>query len=78
MERCVSSTRLIIDLCQLIGFRCRTQTVKYGCISVDALCRDMLDWETLYISGRTQKPVSSRSSLAPNLSLTHNETKKQT
>ncbi|GAA6013871.1 hypothetical protein JCM11491_000452 [Sporobolomyces phaffii] len=30
---------------------------KYGCISVDALCRDMLDWETLYISGRTQKPV---------------------
>ncbi|GAA5964025.1 hypothetical protein JCM3765_007845 [Sporobolomyces pararoseus] len=33
------------------------KTVKYGCISVDALCRDMLDWETLYISGRTQKPV---------------------
>ncbi|BGP20541.1 hypothetical protein JCM10213_003805 [Rhodosporidiobolus nylandii] len=33
------------------------KTVKYGVISVDALCRDMLDWETLYISGRTQKPV---------------------
>ncbi|GAA5905884.1 hypothetical protein JCM6882_009061 [Rhodosporidiobolus microsporus] len=31
--------------------------LKYGIISVDALCRDMLDWETLYISGRTQKPV---------------------
>ncbi|KAI5477772.1 mitochondrial import protein Mmp37 [Pseudohyphozyma bogoriensis] len=31
--------------------------VKYGTISVEALCRDMLDWETLYISGRTQKPV---------------------
>ncbi|GAA5886395.1 hypothetical protein JCM5296_001894 [Sporobolomyces johnsonii] len=31
--------------------------VKYGVISIDALCRDMLDWETLYISGRTQKPV---------------------
>ncbi|GAA5845181.1 hypothetical protein JCM3766R1_002099 [Sporobolomyces carnicolor] len=33
------------------------KTAKYGCISIDALCRDMLDWETLYISGRTQKPV---------------------
>ncbi|ORY73598.1 mitochondrial matrix Mmp37-domain-containing protein [Leucosporidium creatinivorum] len=33
------------------------KTLKYGTISVDALCRDMLDWETLYISGRTQKPV---------------------
>ncbi|GAA5987745.1 hypothetical protein JCM11641_006515 [Rhodosporidiobolus odoratus] len=31
--------------------------LKYGIVSVDALCRDMLDWETLYISGRTQKPV---------------------
>lgn len=31
--------------------------MKYGCISIDALCRDLLDWETLYISGRTQKPV---------------------
>ncbi|SCZ98381.1 BZ3500_MvSof-1268-A1-R1_Chr3-2g06332 [Microbotryum saponariae] len=34
------------------------QTLKYGVISIDALCRDMLDWETLYVSGRTQKPVS--------------------
>lgn len=33
------------------------QTLKYGIISVDALCRDLLEWETLYISGRTQKPV---------------------
>ncbi|KAM0749921.1 Mmp37-domain-containing protein [Meredithblackwellia eburnea MCA 4105] len=33
------------------------KTVKYGCISIDALCRDMLDWDTLYISGRTHKPV---------------------
>ncbi|GAA5882178.1 hypothetical protein JCM3774_005455 [Rhodotorula dairenensis] len=33
------------------------KSLKYGIISVDALCRDLLDWETLYISGRTQKPV---------------------
>ncbi|KAL8279567.1 hypothetical protein RQP46_008129 [Phenoliferia psychrophenolica] len=33
------------------------RTIKYGCISIEALCRDMLDWETLYVSGRTQKPV---------------------
>ena len=39
------------------------QTIKYGCISIEALCRDMLDWETLYVSGRTQKPV--RGSRAP-------------
>ncbi len=40
-----------------LGAQVNGQTIKYGCISIDALCRDMLDWETLYISGRTQKPV---------------------
>jgi len=40
-----------------LGAKVNGQTIKYGCIAIDALCRDMLDWETLYISGRTQKPV---------------------
>ncbi|KDE07295.1 hypothetical protein MVLG_02515 [Microbotryum lychnidis-dioicae p1A1 Lamole] len=40
-----------------VDVQIKGKTLKYGVISIDALCRDMLDWETLYVSGRTQKPV---------------------
>lgn len=31
--------------------------LKYGVVSLDGLCRDLLDWETLYLAGRMQKPI---------------------
>ncbi len=34
------------------------ELVKYGVISVDALCNDLIDWDTLYVSGRMHKPVA--------------------
>lgn len=32
-------------------------TIKYGVVSIDTLCNDLLNWETMYLSGRLHKPV---------------------
>lgn len=32
--------------------------VKYGVVSMEMIERDLRDWETLYLAGRMQKPVS--------------------
>ncbi|PLW37915.1 hypothetical protein PCANC_15158 [Puccinia coronata f. sp. avenae] len=31
--------------------------IKYGVVSIDTLCNDLLDWNTLYLSGRMHKPI---------------------
>ena len=35
----------------------KTQLIKYGIMSEEALIRDLFDWDYLYMSGRLQKPV---------------------
>ncbi|KAG0288029.1 Mitochondrial translocator assembly and maintenance protein 41 [Linnemannia gamsii] len=32
-------------------------TIKYGVVSIDTLCNDLLNWDTMYLSGRLHKPV---------------------
>ena len=31
--------------------------IKYGVVNIDALCRDLTEWDTLYLAGRLHKPV---------------------
>lgn len=33
------------------------QSIKYGVTTVDNLCSDLLQWNTLYLSGRMHKPI---------------------
>ncbi|KZT60106.1 Mmp37-domain-containing protein [Calocera cornea HHB12733] len=33
------------------------EIIKYGVISMDTLCQDLLEWDTLYVSGRMHKPI---------------------
>ncbi|KAJ5500810.1 Mitochondrial matrix Mmp37 [Penicillium expansum] len=31
--------------------------IKYGVVNLDTLCRDLTQWDTMYLAGRLQKPV---------------------
>ncbi|KAL1920679.1 uncharacterized protein VTP21DRAFT_1056 [Calcarisporiella thermophila] len=31
--------------------------IKYGVVSIDRLCSDLIDWETLFLAGRLHKPI---------------------
>jgi translocator assembly and maintenance protein 41 len=37
--------------------KAKGRTIKYGVTSVDNLCSDLLNWNTLYLAGRMHKPL---------------------
>ncbi|KAG7379347.1 Phosphatidate cytidylyltransferase, mitochondrial [Phytophthora pseudosyringae] len=45
-------------LVPLTGKLLGARLIKYGVVSTQALCDDLLTWKTLYLSGRMHKPVS--------------------
>ncbi|KAG2763421.1 hypothetical protein JG687_00005529 [Phytophthora cactorum] len=45
-------------LVPLTGKLLGTRLIKYGIVSTQTLCEDLMTWRTLYLSGRMHKPVS--------------------
>ena len=35
------------------------QIIKYGVVSIDEMCDDLLRWNNLYVSGRMHKPTAT-------------------
>lgn len=67
------STHCIIQ--DIVFINNQTKNIKYGVVSIEKLCNDLIDWETLYLAGRMHKPVKilrddSRVRLANQVNLT--------
>ena len=48
-------------LTEPVGLSWFPQRIKYGVVTMDDLCKDLIEWQTLYLSGRMHKPVSTQS-----------------